>query len=39
MMGCSLEAEWLGFQAFTAMARVQSLVGNLRLSGNKINKN
>ena len=28
--GSSLVAWWLGFWAFTAMARVQSLVGELR---------
>ena len=28
--GSSLVAWWLGFQAFTAVARVQSLVGELR---------
>ena len=27
IIGGSLVAQWLGFQAFTAMARVQSLVG------------
>ena len=30
ILGNSLEVQWLGLSAFTAMAQVQSLVGELR---------